>query len=440
MPRSSARDLRPDHPSGGDINRPNGSGAGKTRLYGPANVADVDFARSSSSLNANETNASLQQFPFALDVMAMAVSKNVASNAPASLTIAQIVQIYKGEVTNWTELGGTAGVIEPLAADLLRHLLLLQRPADGRQRWRADHLAGTVTDVQEHDDTPIKNDANAIAPFSVGRAGLLGNTLQIEGGWTAQRALYNVVRGASLSDPKVTAVFGPNGFFCSDEVTNLINDYGFGQLAREGDGGVCGVATQAATSNFTVNAPPVPVPTTTIVTGTSTGAGKARLVATVAPSAEGTVTFTEGENVLDEDVPLIGGTATANLTGLTPGTHEVRRPSSPTRPPAFVESEDSGDVVVKAASTIAETFPATVKKGKVAKGTVTVTLVGTDAKATGKVTVKKGKKTVGSGNLANGKVTITLNALPKGENKLVIKWDGNAVGVKSSKRITITQK
>ena len=56
--------------------------------------------------------------------------------------------------------------------------------------------------------TPIKNDPNAIAPFSVGRAGLLGTTLRLEAGWQADRALYNVVRGADLSNADVQAVFG----------------------------------------------------------------------------------------------------------------------------------------------------------------------------------------------------------------------------------------
>ncbi|NHA00347.1 hypothetical protein G5V59_10140 [Nocardioides sp. W3-2-3] len=63
----------------------------------------------------------------------------------------------------------------------------------------------------------------------MGRASLLGDTLRIEGGWTAQRALYNVVRGADVANDKVQAVFGSTGFFCSDAARALIRDAGFKQ-------------------------------------------------------------------------------------------------------------------------------------------------------------------------------------------------------------------
>jgi len=429
-------------PVSGTVNRPNGSGAGKSRLYAPANVADIDFARSSSSLSTTETNAALQQFPFALDTMAMAVSNNVASHAPASLTIDQILKIYKGEFTNWNQVGGSSGVIVPIRPQTSSGTYsFFNAQLTAANGGTAIVYGPNVIDAQEHDDTLIKNDANAIAPFSVGRAGLLGSTLRIEGGWSAQRALYNVVRGGSLSNPKVQAIFGPNGFFCSDEVTNLINDYGFEQLARDADGGVCGVATQVATSNFTVNAPPTPVATTTTVTGTSAGAGKARLVATIAstPTAEGTVDFFDGATEVGSDVPVIGGTSTVNLTGLTPGTHPIKAVFEPDPATGFIASEDTGSVIVKAASRISETFPDTVRKGRQATGTITVTLLNTAEKATGRVKVLKNGNVLKSGLLVDGKVTLTLPKLPKGLNRLVIKWPGSKFGVAATKRFTITQ-
>ncbi len=98
----------------GAIARPNGSGAGKSLLYGAGNNTDIDFARSSSAQNGTETSNGLQSFPFALDTLVMAVSNSVPSNAPTSLTPAQIVDIYKGNITNWNQIpGGTAGVIAP---------------------------------------------------------------------------------------------------------------------------------------------------------------------------------------------------------------------------------------------------------------------------------------------------------------------------------------
>ena len=73
--------------------------------------------------------------------------------------------------------------------------------------------------------------------------------------------------------------------------------------------------------------------------------------------------------------------------------------------------------MVKAAATVSESFPATVAKGKRAKGTVTVTLTGVTAKATGTVKVMQGKKAIATGKLAKGKVTITLPKLSKGKHQ-----------------------
>ncbi|NYJ00308.1 ABC-type phosphate transport system substrate-binding protein [Nocardioides thalensis] len=433
----------------GDINRPNGSGAGKSLLYGAGDNADIDYARSSSGLNDAEKAAGLQAIPFALDSLQMAVSANVASNAPVKLTPAQIVSIYKGDITNWNEVGGSAGTIVPM----------IPQSGSGTRSFFIGELkkmnagvdvvlAAGVQEVQEHEDDPIKGNANAIAPFSVGRAGLTPGTLRLlsttaNGGWNADRALYNVVRQADAASAKVQAVFGSAGFFCSDAATDLINEAGFGQLARPGDGGVCGQVGQSSATNFTLNLPAEPIETTTSVAGTSPGAKKATLKATVAssPTAQGTVDFFEGETKVGS-APLVGGVATLNLTGVAPGKHSYTATFVPAEDTDFVESSDATPAVVtvKTSATIAESFPSAVKKGARAKGTVTVTLAGISAKATGKVVVKKGAKTVGSGTLSNGKVTITLVKLAKGKNSLTISWAGDKNGVKATKSFTITQK
>jgi len=429
-------------PVSGTVNRPNGSGAGKSRLFGAGQVGDIDFARASSSLSDTEIAAGLQQLPFAVDTMGMAVSNNVASHAPASLTIEQILDIYQGDITNWNQVGGTNGVIKPILPQSGSGTFSF---FDGQLKAANGGVTvvytGAVVRAQEHDDTLIKSDPDAIAPFSIGRAGLLGSTLKIEGGWTKQRALYNVFRGAHVTLARTQEVFGSDGFFCSDAATQIIEDSGFEQLARPADGGVCGLQTQTATSNFTVNEPAVPVATATTVTGTSTGAGKARLTATVAstPTAEGTVTFLEGGTELAADVALIGGTATVDLTGLVPGVHNIEADFTPTAGTGFIASEDTGSVTVKAASRISETFPDTVRKDKQATGTITVTLLNTAQKATGRVKVLKNGNVLKSGLLVDGKVTLTLPELPKGLNRLVIKWPGSKFGVAATKRFTITQ-
>jgi ABC-type phosphate transport system substrate-binding protein len=431
-------------PGGASIARPNGSGAGKGRLYGANDTAEVDFARSSSSLNSDEKAANLKQFPFAVDVLKTAVSNNVASHAPASLTRDQLLKIYDGTFTTWDQVGGSTNdpivPMIPQNGSGTRSFFLDQlKAANG---GTAVVLAGTVQTVQEHDDSQVKGNPNAIAPFSAGRAQLLGSTLRLEGGFEAKRALYNVVRGADVANPKITAVFGSDGFLCSEQASQLIKDAGFDQLAGVDNGGVCGEATIDPTTNFTTSAPAAPITTQTAVSGTSPAAKKVVVKAKITGSKtpEGTVTFTEGGTVVGANVPVIGGTATLTLSNVAPGTHRYTAAYSPAVGTVFQPSEQAANVVVKTSAKLTETFPAKNKAGKKAKGAVVVTLAGTATKATGKVTVKVGSKVVGTGTLVNGKATITLKKLKKGNNTLVATWGGNALAPAASLAFTIKQK
>lgn len=421
----------------GAINRPNGSGAGKSLLYGAGNNTDVDFARSSSAQNANETQAGLQSFPFALDTLVMAVSNSMPSNAPASLTVEQIVKIYKGEITNWNQVGGKDGVIAPK----------IPQAGSGTRSFFESKLtaanggvkvvyAQSVAEVQEHDDSDIKNNANAVAPFSKGRAGLLGSTLRLESGWSADRALYNVVRGTDLGNPLIQGAFGEDGALCSTELRPLIEAAGFEQLATPANGGVCGQATQSATSNFAVNEQVV---STTTLEASSPKAKTAKLVATVtaATSPSGSVDFFEGETQVANDVPLVSGAATFTATGVTPGEHTYTAVFNPSEGSTVDPSEGEDTVSVKTSATVSETFPAAVAAGAKAKGTVTV--VGDGATATGKVTIMQGAKVLKSATLKGGKATFTLK-LAKGKNKLKAVYSGNAEVAGAKKSFTIKQK
>ncbi len=419
------------------ITRPNGSGAGKALLYGAGNNTDVDFARSSSAQSAAETQAGLQSFPFALDTLMMAVSNNVPSHAPAALTAAQIVGIYKGEITNWTQVGGTAGTIAPKipqAGSGTRSFFTSQLKA---MNGGVDvTLAKSVAEVQEHDDTAIKGDADAIAPFSKGRAGLLGTTLRLETGWSADRALYNVVRGTDLGNALIQGAFGESGALCSTEVRPLIEKAGFQQLATPANGGVCGQATQSATTNFAVNKQVV---TATDLEATSPKAKTASLVATVtaATSPSGTVDFFEGETQIANDVPLVSGAASYTATGVSAGEHTYRAVFTPAQGSPFESSEGTATVSVKTSATISESFPASVAAGAKAKGAVTV--VGDGATATGTVKIMLGSKTLKTATLKGGKANFTLK-LAKGKNKLKAVYSGNASVAGASKSFTIKQK
>jgi len=236
-------------------------------------------------------------------------------------------------------------------------------------------LAASVKEVQEHDDSQIKSDPNAIAPFSKGRAGLLGTTLRLESGWSANRALYNVVRASDLGNVLVKAAFGEDGALCSTDARPLIEAAGFQQLATPDHGGVCGQPTQSATSNFTINEQ---VATTTTLEASSPKAKSAKLVATVtgSTSPSGSVDFFEGATQVANDVPLVSGAATYTATGVSVGEHTYRAVFTPAEGSAFEPSEGEDTVSVKTSATIAETFPASVAAGAKAKGTVTVSAAG----------------------------------------------------------------
>ncbi len=432
---------------GGEITRPNGSGAGKNLLYGAGDNADVDFARSSSANSPTETQAGLQMFPFALDTLRMAVSNNVASNAPASLSPAQLVGIYKGDITNWSQVGGRPGTIEPKTP----------QPGSGtRQFWDAQLRAmnggvpvtygSKVQEVQEHDDLHIKNDANAVAPFSEGRAALLGTTLRLTSaaagsGWKADRAVYNVVRQADLGRSDIQALLGPTGFLCSAAALPLVERAGFRQLAAESRGGACGVATQEATSNFLLNEQ---VTTTTTVTVSSAAVRTARIAAAVTGSAapSGTVSFYDGATLLRSGVALISGQATTTLTNVAPGARTYRAVFVPQAGSVFKPSEGTGSGVVKTSSAVTAKFPAKVKPGKKVIGLVTVALAGIGAQATGPVVVKAGSKTLATKALSGGKAKVTLPKLTKRVTKLTITWAGdtNAVGSATTATVKLLRK
>lgn len=426
-------------PGGAEIPRPNGSTAGKSRLYSP-NTAGIDFARSSDALGTPESDAGLKAFPFALDTVVMAVSNSTASHAPANITVAQLVDIYECKTTadNWSELGGTAGVIVPQVPQSSSGTAkFFKKQLDTAKGSTVSYGGCVVQTVQEHDDSTVKSNPDAIVPISKGRAELKGGTVRVETGFAAQRALYNVVRGTEVTSPSVQAVFGENGFVCSAAANSLIKAAGFEQLATPAHSGACGTAV-STTSNFTLNQT---VTTATAVAATSPAANSAKVVAQVTGSTapSGTVSFFEGTTALRANVPLVSGQATLNLSGVAAGAHTYRAVYTPSDA-VFLGSEGTSTVTVaaavaKAKPAIAESFPAKVKLKKAksvsVKGVVTV------KGATGKVTVKKGKKTLKAAKLKAGKASVKLPKLKKGTYKLTIAYAGDAKHLAGTKTFTI---
>lgn len=432
--------------------RPTGSGPGRAALYGAGRVSAVDFARSSGAPSATDFGNGMRVVPFALDTVVPAVAGG-NTHAAASLTLQDLRDIYVTcTMTTWGD-GTPIHPYVPKSGSGTESFFKGKVLPTGTTNYGAcvkDHTDDAhpdTTKVQEHDPSLFTTDPLALVPFSKGRAAIAGAAVKVVGGdeVSFKRNLYDVVRVEEMTaGSALDTFFGSDGFVCSAAAHDVIKAAGFDQLATPAHGGDCGAVLDTASSNFTLNEV---VTTTTALTGTSASAGQLTLLAKVTGSTvpTGSVTFTEGATTLAADVPLVSGQAAKALTGLTPGAHTVTATYAPSDS-IFLGSEKTVTVTVQApapakvVSTIKETFPAKVKKGKRTTGTVTVKLSGSSAIPTGKVTVKKGAKTVGSGTLSGGKVKLKLKKLPKGLQKLKVTWPGDAAGLASSKKFTIRVK
>ena len=83
---------------------PTGSGTGIEAVK----TGSCDIGLSSRALKDGETAAGLKGTTVALDGIAIIVNENSKID---NLTVDQIAQIFKGEVTDWSDVGGDAGTI-----------------------------------------------------------------------------------------------------------------------------------------------------------------------------------------------------------------------------------------------------------------------------------------------------------------------------------------
>ncbi|TCI97387.1 Ig-like domain repeat protein [Aeromicrobium sp. IC_218] len=493
------------------------SGKGKARLVAGTNDPNVDYARSSSSISASDS--SLFQAAFAVDGLKMAV-KATGSNAPATLTPAQVLGIYEGTYTNWSQLGGKPGTIKaliPFAGSGTRTFFEAQLKAAKNGVDLA--LSNQLVEVQEHSDGEIKNDENAIAPFSTGRAKST-STITLLGGFAPERPMYNLVRKTDLNGAlgdKLEGIFGEDGFLCSAEGKAAIEKAGFLQLASTDRGGVCGEWLEGATNNFKTS-DDAAAATSTSLKVAALGKRQVRLTAAVKStvSVQGSVEFTENGTSLGKAV-VAGGVANLTLSNVAPGAHTyaaaftprdvlsqhastaaavkvtVKTPvalsvasartaygravalsvkaSAPVNGAATVTvggrayrtafAKGAARVIVPAgvaagtqrltvafggsvthdAATAAGTVSVAKAAGVVTaklsatrikatkRGSVTVTVVPSGAAkgtpVTGKVTIKRGSKTVGTAVLRGGKATVKLAKLKKGSHKLTVVYSGD---------------
>ena len=206
--------------------RPNGSGSGITALLNDTGATEtINWVRSSRLPTATEQNAAvvagwsgLHVYQFATDGLKVAVSKTVTTHAPGALAVTDLVNIYKGTYLTWGDVPGYAGS----APTATIHPYIPQAGSGTRNFFLADlqaanggtavTLGSNVLASQEHDPALIKGDADAIAPFSIGRVALLNSgylgaanqnvvaTLDAAGTYNVTRGLYVLVRQRDVAD------------------------------------------------------------------------------------------------------------------------------------------------------------------------------------------------------------------------------------------------
>jgi hypothetical protein len=150
------------------IQRPNGSSPGVLALLNRQTLPDgtpcVDFARSLSPRTPNAPSTVVWS-PFALDAIAWAA--NSGSNAPLSLTTADIKAIIECTATRWDQVGGTSHdtIQAYLPAQGPGILTLLHHMAG------VDHIGACVGYTQQDQGTSpeIAGNPDALVFYSVGK-------------------------------------------------------------------------------------------------------------------------------------------------------------------------------------------------------------------------------------------------------------------------------
>jgi ABC-type phosphate transport system substrate-binding protein len=239
------------------IPRPDGSSAGISALV-TNGVNTVDFARSSRG-RAGTDPATIDFVAFAKDAVTVAVQKT--TNAPKTLSTAQLQAIFTCSATTWNQVGGTSTkTIRPFLPQLGSGTRSFFESAIGL----TDAAIGpcVTQGVQENEglDTRLNN-ANVVVPYSVakyiaqvyhsaagqndfgtddhgtlklnkinGTVPVLDKKINPNFAPTFQRTVYNVVRKDDTTTDTIPAylekILGKNGYICKT-AAKTIKNYGF---------------------------------------------------------------------------------------------------------------------------------------------------------------------------------------------------------------------
>ncbi|MBB5869914.1 hypothetical protein F4553_003293 [Allocatelliglobosispora scoriae] len=234
------------------INRPNGSGAGRTALLtslqanGGAGNGCLQYARS-SSLTLTASTPSITYVPFAVDAVTFAITGDSA--IPRNLTLDELKSIYK------CEIGGITPVLPQAGSGTRSFWLGIIGITDAQVNSGVYPciVNGTLSGqpIQEHDGRVLTG--SSLVPFSIAQyvAQASGTLTDIRGravlgvinGITPltmntsvplTRNVYNVIPTSQIGNAPYSTVFvGSGSLICQQSA--IIQQYGFAPNPNCGD-------------------------------------------------------------------------------------------------------------------------------------------------------------------------------------------------------------
>ncbi|MET9081613.1 Ig-like domain repeat protein [Streptomyces sp. NPDC004237] len=473
--------TRTDGPS---FLRPNGSGNGRLALSealtgdkyptsaGVSISGQVDFARSSGGPSASGT--ALTYIPMARDAVGVAVK----GSALDTLTADQLHDIYSGTVT--TVNGQTVHPRIPQAGSGTRKFFLAAIGLTDAT------LSPNVTTVQENQANAALTEDGALVPFSVGSwiaqnngvspdysttavaAGGHLAAIQLPGDTGATspvttvngklspvtayydnstfgRDVYNVVPSRAIDttsvffDKDLYDVFVTSGShtaaLASDAAEAVIAKFGF---VNESYNGSVSVAKHAKLGGLEESGVDTSVPGAPTVKAT-VGDASLKLSwtapsATALPVTDYRITLTDADGGVVAVKDVAASATSYSFTGLATGTYTATVTANNLNGTGAAATW-TGAVKYKSTTTAAT---ATTAYGKAPK--VAVTVAGSHSvTASGKVTVKEGSTTLGTGTLSStGKVTISLsNHLKVATHSLTVSYGGSSKLNSSSTTVSL---
>lgn len=168
------------------VQRVQSSGAAITALLADTHTPEtINFVFSASEPTAaQQSTATTNGWGFLHVVQigkdAVQIGAATGSNAPAGLSIAELLSIYKGTVTQWSQLPGNSGgstdtilpLLPPSSSSITKTFLADLKTANGNV---APTLSTSVKTVEQNDPSAITGSTtplDAIAPFSSARLNL----------------------------------------------------------------------------------------------------------------------------------------------------------------------------------------------------------------------------------------------------------------------------